>query len=120
MTRLAARDGSDLRVGRALVLSGAWGAGAAAGVAFGAVLTALGGAGAPGLSGLDAGSDLVVTPWVVGAAVVVGHLGWTLLLGLVRGRRPRESEAQDDERDERRGDHGVDGQVGAEVPPTQS
>jgi hypothetical protein len=119
VARLAARDGSDLRVGRAVLLSVAWGAGAAAGVALGAVLTAMGGAGAPGLSGLQAGSDLVVVPWIVGGVVAVGHLAGTLLLGVVRGRRVRECAAQDDERHERRGEDGVDGQVGAEVPPPQ-
>lgn len=119
MARPKARDGSDLRVGRALVLSAAWGAGAGVGVALGAVLTAMGGAGAPGLSGLEAGTDLVVVPWVVGAVVAAGHLGGTLLLGSVRGRRLRDGGAQHDQRHERRGDDDVDRKVGAEVPPPQ-
>ena len=74
MPRPAARDGSPLRWGRTLLLSAAWGVGAGGGVALGAVLTAVSGAGAPGLSGLDAGTDLTVAPWVVGGAVFVLHL----------------------------------------------
>jgi hypothetical protein len=120
VARLTVRDGSELRVGRAIVLSVAWGAGAGIGVALGAVLTALGGAGVPGLSGLQLGTDLVVVPWVVGGLVAAGHLGGTLLLGLIRGRRARQDAAQDDERNERSRDDGVDRKVGSKVPPSQS
>jgi hypothetical protein len=119
LARMVTREGSVLRVATALALSVAWGAGAAAGVALGAVLSAVSGAGAPGLSGIQAGPDLLVAPWIVGGAVVVGHFGWTLLIGLARGRRTRESAPQDDEGHERRREDRVDGEVGAEVPPTQ-
>jgi hypothetical protein len=117
--RLAARDGSPLRAGRVFVLSASWGIGAGLGVALGAVLTSVSGAGAPGLSGLDATSELVVVPWIVGGAVLMGHLAVTLATALVRGSRTRQAPPQREERDERRPEDGIDGHVGAEVPPSQ-
>lgn len=116
MSRLAARDRSPLRWGRTLLLSVSWGIGAGAGVALGAVLTAVSGAGAPGLSGLDAGTDLTVAPWIVGGAVFVLHLTWTLLVALVRGHRSRHRGAHERKDHQEHPEDGVDGQVGAEVP----
>jgi hypothetical protein len=119
-SRLAARDGSPLRMGRALVLSASWAFGAGAGVALGAILTSLSGAGAPGVSGLDVTSELVVIPWIAAGAVLVAHFCGTLLVAAVRGRRSREGPPGEEQRGEDRSQPGVDGQVGAEVPPAQA
>ena len=117
--RLAYRDGSDLPLVRAAVFSGAWGLGVGGGVALGAVLTATSGAGAPGLSAVDVTADLLRVPLIVGSAVFTGHLAFTLALAALRGRRAPEIQTQEDEPDEREGQDGVEGQVGAEVPAAQ-
>lgn len=116
MPRLGARDGSRLGWGRVLVLSASWGIGAGAGVALGAVLTSVSGAGAPGLSGLDPGTDLTVAPWIVGGAVFVIHLAWSLIFALVRGRRSRDRVPGQGKGDQQRAEEGVGGEVGAEIP----
>lgn len=68
-----------------------WALGAAVGVAGGAYLTAVGGAGAPGATALDAWADLVVLPAVAFAIVFVVHLlaqaVWSALRPLFGRRR---------------------------------
>jgi hypothetical protein len=117
--RFAARDGSPLRARRVVVLSATWGIGAGLGVALGAVLTSVSGAGAPGLSGLDVTSELVVVPWLVGAAVMLLHLFATLGVGFVRAHRAVHTPAQQEQGDERGPKDGVEGQIGTEVPPSE-
>jgi hypothetical protein len=117
--RLAARDGSPLRAGRAILLSVAWGIGAGLGVALGAVLTSVSGAGAPGLSGLDVTSELIVVPWLAAIVVVLLHLFATVGVGLIRGRRSVKAPAQEHEGDQSGPEYRVDGHVGTEVPSSQ-
>jgi hypothetical protein len=116
---LVERDGSALRIGRAFMLACSWGLGAAAGVALGAVLSAVSGAGAPGLAGIDLSAELGWWPLVVGGGVLCSHVAFTFMVALVRGQRSRGGEAQGDHGYEGRGDEGVERQVGPEVPPSQ-
>lgn len=67
-----------------------WGAGVAAGVALGAYLTAVGGAGAPGVTALDR-SELVTLPLLSGGVTVFAVLLFDLIGGFVRTRASRES-----------------------------
>jgi hypothetical protein len=113
------RDPSLLPVWRRVLMSAGWGVGVGAGVALGAVLTAVSASGVPGLAGLDVFSDLVALPWLSGLVVFLVHLGFTLGLAVVRGRRTPEIEAQPDQDGEREPEHGVEGHVGTEVPPSQ-
>lgn len=116
---LVARDGTPVSLRRLALLSGAWGAGAGAGVAAGAVLTAVGGSGAPGLAGVDVTSELLVAPWLVVVAVFAVHFGVCTLAARVRGERSRRREAQQQEHGESRAEDGVDGQIGREVPAAE-
>lgn len=79
-----------------------WGLGVGAGVALGAYLTAVGGAGAPGVSSLET-SDIAVLPLAsAGVAfvfVIVAHLGASLVAGVLRARRSDEDH-DDKERTE--------------------
>jgi hypothetical protein len=87
VARLVQKGGRPLTAGRAVAFSAAWGLGAAIGVALGAWLTLVGQAGAPGVEGLDPGTDLIVVPLVAFAVVFVVHLAIQLAVALVRGRR---------------------------------
>lgn len=107
--RLAHRDGSPMPLSHALVLSASWGAGAAIGVALGAVLTAVSGAGAPGVSSVQPVFDLIVVPVLAGAVVFLVHFGVTLGIATVRARRAPERDAQADERGEDEREDGVEG-----------
>ena len=98
--RLAHGDGSPMPLARALLLSASWGVGAAIGVALGAVLTAVSGAGAPGASAVEPVSDLIVVPLLAGSVVFLVHLGVTLGVASIRARRARERDAQGHERGE--------------------
>lgn len=72
---MAAPDGRrGFRFGSALGWSVTWALGVAAGVAIGGWLTLVGGAGAPGVVGLDPVSDLVVLPGAVFVAVLLLQL----------------------------------------------
>lgn len=117
--RLTYRDGSTLPLARTAAFSAAWGLGVGGGVALGAVLTAMSGAGAPGLTAVDVTADLLRVPAIVGGAVFAVHLAFTLAFAAFRGRRASEHEADEHESDEGEGQHGVEGQVGAEVPAAQ-
>lgn len=60
---------------RAVAWSATWGVGAAAGVALGAYLTAVSGAGSPGVTALDR-TEIVILPLLAGVAVfAVSFLG---------------------------------------------
>lgn len=83
---LAGRSGAPFRPGDALLWSAAWGAGAAIGVALGAWLTAVGGAGAPGAQALEVTSDFVVLPALAFAAVAASHFAFQVALAVLRGR----------------------------------
>jgi hypothetical protein len=98
---LVQRDGSPLRPGRTALLAASWGAGAAVGVALGAVLSATSGAGAPGLTGIDLSAELGWWPLVVGGGVFAAHLLLTLAFAFVRGQRSSGPHSQ--------GDQGEDG-----------
>jgi hypothetical protein len=87
VVRLVQKGGRPLTAGRAVAFSAAWGLGAAVGVALGAWLTLVGQAGAPGVEGLDPGTDLVVVPLAAFAIVFVAHLGLQLTVAWMRGRR---------------------------------
>lgn len=87
MARLVQKGGRPLTAGRAFAMSFAWGLGAAIGVALGSWLTLVGQAGAPGVEGLDAGTDLFVVPLVAFAVVFVVHLVLQMTIAWVRGRR---------------------------------
>jgi hypothetical protein len=117
---LVQRDGSPLRPGRTALLAASWGVGAALGVALGAVLSAMSGAGAPGLTELDLSAELGWWPLIVGGGVFAAHLLLTLAVAFVRDHRSRGPDAQCDEDEEGRPGDDVEGQVGAEVPAAQS
>jgi hypothetical protein len=87
VVRLVQKGGRPLTAGRAFAFSAAWGLGAAIGVALGAWLTLVGQAGAPGVEGLEPGTDLIIVPLVAFALVFVVHLAIQLAVALVRGRR---------------------------------
>jgi hypothetical protein len=87
MARLVQKGGRPLTAGRAFAMSFAWGLGAAIGVALGAWLTLVGEAGAPGIEGLDTGTDVFVVPLAAFAVVFVAHLGLQVTIAWVRGRR---------------------------------
>lgn len=89
---LVGRSGAPLRLGDALLWSVAWGAGAAIGVALGAWLTAVGGAGAPGAQALEVTSDFVVLPALAFGAVVASHFAFQLALAALRGRAVTRGE----------------------------
>ncbi|MBE0475986.1 MAG: hypothetical protein IBX62_02680 [Coriobacteriia bacterium] len=73
---------------RALARAVPWAVGAALGVAAGAYLTAVGGAGAPGASALDAWVDLVALPALAFAAMLAAHLLLQGAAALIRRLRP--------------------------------
>jgi hypothetical protein len=80
--------GHRFRLGRAAVWASSWALGAALGVAAGAYLTVVGQAGAPGVTAIEPGTDLLLLPALAFAAVFVVHLGIRVVLHLVR--RPRD------------------------------
>lgn len=92
------RDSSLSPVLRHVLLSAGWGLGVGAGVALGAVLTVVSGSGAPGLSGLDFSSDVVVVPLAAGVGVFLVHLAVWMLVDVVRGRsrkvQPKADQAE--------------------------
>jgi hypothetical protein len=87
MARLVQKGGRPLTAGRALAMSFAWGLGAAIGVALGAWLTLVGESGAPGVQGLDTGTDLFAIPLAAFAVVFVAHLALQVSIAWARGRR---------------------------------
>jgi len=87
MARLVQKGGRPLTAGRAFAMSFAWGLGAAIGVALGAWLTLVGEAGAPGVAGLDTGTDLFTVPLAAFAVVFVAHLAIQVTIAWARGRR---------------------------------
>lgn len=94
---LVRRSGERFGLAKALLWSMTWGAGVSIGVALGGWLTLVGGAGAPGTSGLDPVSDLLVLPGIVFVVVVVLQLIVRVLAAALRGRAQRGSEGQADE-----------------------
>ena len=90
------RTGERFRIAEALLWSASWGFGAAIGVALGGWLTLVGGAGAPGTSGLDPVSDLVVLPGVAFAVVLLLQLVVRVTAAAVRGRAQGRGEHEDD------------------------
>ena len=101
------RKREPLRMAEALVWSVSWGAGAAIGVALGGWLTLVGGSGAPGATGLDPVSDLVVLPAAAFGSVVLVHIVGQLVVAALRGRAVSRSH---EKRDDQRGEHnGVTG-----------
>ena len=109
---LLARDSSRFSPARALLLSASWASGAAFGVALGGWLTVVGGAGAPGASGLGTASDLVVLPGVAFVVVAVVQFAVRLAAAAFRGRAHGRVEHQHD--CEHAEDDSVLGQVGPE------
>jgi len=89
---LLSRTGERFRIGEALLWSASWGLGAAIGVALGGWLTLVGGAGAPGTSGLDPVSDLVVLPGVAFVVVVLLQLVVRVAAAAIRGRAHSRGE----------------------------
>jgi len=74
----------SLSLARAAAWSATWGVGAAAGVALGSYLTAVSGAGSPGVTAMDR-TETVVLPLFAGLAVfVVSFLG-RIVYALARG-----------------------------------
>jgi len=63
-----------------------WGIGVACGVALGAWLTVVSGAGAPGVQSLDIAEDLLLLPVLAGVAVFLLHLAGSGVVAWVRGR----------------------------------
>ncbi len=76
------------RLGRAVVWASSWALGAALGVAGGAYLTVVGQAGAPGVTAIEPGTDLLLLPALAFATVFVVHLAVAGVLHAVR--RPRD------------------------------
>jgi len=66
--------------------AGTWAAGAAIGVALGAWLTVVSGAGAPGVQSLDIAEDLLMLPALTGVAVFLVYLAGSGVVALVRAR----------------------------------
>lgn len=81
-----AERSSTAGVSRAALLSASWAVGVAVGVALGAYLTAVGGAGAPGIGGIDLGVDLLGLPALSFAAVFAAGMVWRLLAQRLRTR----------------------------------
>ncbi|HEX9093889.1 MAG TPA: hypothetical protein VF902_07895 [Coriobacteriia bacterium] len=113
------RDDSLKPIGRSILLAAGWGLGVGAGVALGAVLTAVSGTGSPGLQGVDVSLDLVIVPLAAGSAVFLAYLASVLVLEVVRGRRAAQVDAQPDDGEQGEAEKGVDGQVGTEVETSQ-
>jgi hypothetical protein len=78
-----------------------WGVGAAIGVAVGGWLTAVGGAGAPGVESLDLTEDVLLLPLLTGLAVFSAHILLQLVVGFVRRGRAGASDgdSEDDQRE---------------------
>jgi hypothetical protein len=91
---LLAANKERFRFMEALLWSLTWGVGVAIGVALGGWLTLVGGAGAPGTSGLDPVSDLVVLPGVALVAVTVLQLIVRVVAAALRGRAHRRGEQE--------------------------
>lgn len=83
---LVGRTGQRFVFGEAVLMAASWAVGGAIGVALGGWLTLTGGAGAPGATGLDPASDLVIVPGVTFAAVMLVHLGGQVIAAALRGR----------------------------------
>lgn len=90
------RKGERFRIAEALLWSVSWGLGAAIGVALGGWLTLVGGAGAPGASGLDPVSDLVVLPGAAFVVVVALQLVVRIAAAALRGRSHGRGEREGD------------------------
>lgn len=76
---------------RGLFWAATWGVGTGIGVALGGWLTAVGGAGAPGVEALDLVEDVVLLPLLAGGAVFFVHLAGQLIVYAIRGARSGES-----------------------------
>lgn len=72
---------------RALFWAATWGVGAGIGVALGGWLTAVGGAGAPGVESLDLMEDVLLLPLLAGGVVFLVHLAGQLVFHGVRKAR---------------------------------
>lgn len=72
---------------RAVFWAVTWGVGVAAGVAGGAWLSAISGAGAPGVSALDPGKDLLALPAIAGVLTLAVHLAGQVARAWRRGKR---------------------------------
>jgi len=72
---------------RAVFWAATWGVGAGIGVALGGWLTAVGGAGAPGVESLDLMEDVVLLPVLAGGVVFLVHLAGQLAIHGVRRAR---------------------------------
>lgn len=95
------RHGESFRLAGPLLLSAAWGLGAAIGVALGGWLTVAGGTGAPGAEGLDLSVDVGYLPLGTFVAVTLVHLIGQVIAAFLRGRSVARGEQQhDDERAE--------------------
>ena len=92
------------RIGRGVFWAATWGVGAAIGVAVGGWLTAVGGAGAPGVESLELAEDLIVLPALAGLSVFGLHIVGQVVLGSIRRLRSGSGhgDGEDDERE-----HGV-------------
>jgi hypothetical protein len=72
---------------RGLFWAATWGVGAGIGVALGGWLTAVGGAGAPGVESLNLFEDVVLLPLLAGGAVFFVHLAGQLIVHVIRRTR---------------------------------
>lgn len=95
----------SLSLARAAAWSATWGIGAAAGVALGAYLTAVSGAGSPGVTAMDR-TETVVLPLFAGLAVFavsfLGRIVYALARGFVSsapGDYPGDQHDQDSNKD---------------------
>jgi len=86
---LVSKKGSPLSLRRAVLLAGSWGLGASLGVALGAWLTVVGEAGAPGVEGLQLGTDLFLLPVLAFVSVFTVHVVAQIATAWVRGKRRR-------------------------------
>lgn len=91
------RHRERFRLAEALFWSASWGLGAALGVALGGWLTLVGGAGAPGVQGLDPTVDLGLLPLGAFAVVALVHLIGQVIAAILRGRAEARGKHEDDE-----------------------
>lgn len=72
---------------KGLFWASTWGVGAGIGVALGGWLTAVGGAGAPGVEALDLVEDVLLLPLLAGGVVFLAHLVGQIIVHAVRRSR---------------------------------